>query len=296
MLSDIVDVTFEKTIVVGDVHGDIATLKKLLQTMNFRENVDRLLVTGDMVNGAANSLEVLRWLRKNNALVNLGNHEMWLFYCCVMYDRTGEMHEESFRELIESPDRKEIIDWLRHQPFMRVYGKDVFVHAGIPHHLITGPSLKASLPALEALVNKAHEVIQGDDYANFVIEFHRSYKTEDTSMFRGEISSAKDVIALIKCFVHTRLCNESGLLLLGSHKDPKQAPASFYPWFHYTKDKVDPDMRIFFGHWSDLQGKTGIEDECPNIVALDAGCSKQQSLKGYCLETGTSLCVDVLKD
>ena len=61
--------------VVGDVHGCVLTLGRLLDRVEFEPGRDRLFSVGDVVNRGPNSHLALEWLENGRLLAVLGNHE-----------------------------------------------------------------------------------------------------------------------------------------------------------------------------------------------------------------------------
>ena len=64
--------------VVGDVHGHIDTLERLLEAVAFDAGADRLFSVGDLVNRGPRSEDALAWIEERFAGVTEGNHERWI--------------------------------------------------------------------------------------------------------------------------------------------------------------------------------------------------------------------------
>ena len=65
--------------VVGDVHGEFATLESLLVTVGFTPNRDRLFALGDLVDRGPQSPEALNWMESGRIMLSVrGNHEQML--------------------------------------------------------------------------------------------------------------------------------------------------------------------------------------------------------------------------
>ncbi|KAL7417133.1 Metallo-dependent phosphatase-like protein [Mrakia frigida] len=64
-----------RLIIVGDIHGSIAPLKKLLKKLNYQPKKDVLLHVGDTVAKGPDPLEVLALLRKYEVMGVRGNHD-----------------------------------------------------------------------------------------------------------------------------------------------------------------------------------------------------------------------------
>lgn len=69
-----------RLIVIGDVHGDITTLKKLLEQCEFDERVDQAIFVGDLADRGEESMATLKFvLDKPHFHIVAGNHEHLLF-------------------------------------------------------------------------------------------------------------------------------------------------------------------------------------------------------------------------
>ena len=68
------------TYAVGDIHGCLDLLRRLLDVAGFDGARDRLWLVGDVVNRGKQSLATLRWLHQNRAMITLvlGNHDIHL--------------------------------------------------------------------------------------------------------------------------------------------------------------------------------------------------------------------------
>ena len=75
--------TAQRTLVIGDIHGNLEALLGALKNANFDISKDRIICMGDYVDGWNDSFEVVRTLLeiKNNSKFEnvflLGNHDQW---------------------------------------------------------------------------------------------------------------------------------------------------------------------------------------------------------------------------
>jgi len=68
--------TAKRLIIIGDVHGQLATLQKLLKKINFdNKNGDHLIFTGDLINKGPDSPGVVQLAMDLGASAVRGNHE-----------------------------------------------------------------------------------------------------------------------------------------------------------------------------------------------------------------------------
>ena len=65
---------------IGDIQGCYKPFMELLQLIDFNPSKDVLYLVGDLVNRGPQSLEVLKWVYKNqdSVITVLGNHDIYL--------------------------------------------------------------------------------------------------------------------------------------------------------------------------------------------------------------------------
>lgn len=101
-----------RRIFVGDIQGCPEPLERLLRAVDYEAGRDRLLPVGDLVNKGPDSPGVLQLLMQLDAEPVLGNHDLhWL--------KKGKAGDSRQR------------DWLRAQPFVRMFDDVILVHGGL---------------------------------------------------------------------------------------------------------------------------------------------------------------------
>jgi len=71
-----------RTIVVGDVHGCLEELKKLLEQCNYEEGKDRVVFVGDLVGKGPLSIEAVKYIQNlKNCFAVRGNHDQYVLDC-----------------------------------------------------------------------------------------------------------------------------------------------------------------------------------------------------------------------
>jgi len=116
-------------IYVGDVQGCRVELEMLLERTRFDPAADVLLPVGDLVNRGPDSLGTLRLLKGLGARTVLGNHELHLL--ALAAGRRKARAQDTLSELLASPERDELLDWVRAAPFVRRIGRTLVVHAAL---------------------------------------------------------------------------------------------------------------------------------------------------------------------
>jgi bis(5'-nucleosyl)-tetraphosphatase (symmetrical) len=126
---------------LGDVQGCRGELERLLEKLAFDPTRDVLRPVGDLVNRGPDSLGALRLLRELDARSVLGNHDLHLLR--VAAGERAPSPSDTFADVLEAPDRDELLAWLAAQPFVRAEDGRVQVHAGL-HPLWRDPVAELS--------------------------------------------------------------------------------------------------------------------------------------------------------
>jgi len=117
-----------RLIVIGDVHGCIRELEKLIKKVRLKKK-DRILFLGDLVNRGPNSKAVIQFAQSLKAISLIGNHEYRLLQFYHNLDSLGlKPYELSTMETLDAAEWKylaSMILWLK-SPFQ----DQVFVHGG----------------------------------------------------------------------------------------------------------------------------------------------------------------------
>ena len=141
------------TYAVGDLQGCLEPLKCLLDRVAFDPANDRLWLVGDLVNRGPESLATLRYLYnlRDSLVCVLGNHDLHLLAASKNIERLKK--GDTLREILEAPDRADLLDWLRRQKLMHYdEGRDTaLVHAGIPPQWTLKKALKYAAEVEAAL-------------------------------------------------------------------------------------------------------------------------------------------------
>ncbi len=258
---------------IGDVHGCLEALQRLLQKINFNQKEDKLFFVGDLVNRGIDSLGVLRLVKSlENAIVVLGNHDLHLlaYYYGVIKNR----RKPGFEKIIAAEDAEELTSWLRSLPILYVDNKLKYamVHAGIPPQW--------SLDQAQQYAGELEAVLRGDNVVSFLENMYG-----DTPNSWHESMQGYDRLRYItNAFTRMRHCNQQGDLELGN-TTVNTNQDGYAPWFQWRDD----DFLILFGHWASLNCASTNE----NCIALDSGCVYGNCLTAYCLETAERISVPV---
>ncbi|MEO5331380.1 MAG: symmetrical bis(5'-nucleosyl)-tetraphosphatase [Magnetococcus sp. YQC-5] len=247
---------------IGDVHGCLPELKKLLDAVGFRARHDRLWFVGDVINRGPDSLGTVRFIRDlgERAITLMGNHEARAMIGLGGFADPSFDRQMAF--LTQAPDRVELLSWLRQLPFMH---RDEtlatsMVHAG----LYPGWSIEDAMMRARQL----HDVMQDDKkFGPFFAEFtdHTPEVEPEEGDKTARLRFAFSVLTRI------RLCKENGQLVW---TNPVLSPGQPYvpllndscrPW-HELGQWSDRET-VVYGHWAaaglQLNGR---------FWGLDSGC------------------------
>lgn len=240
---------------VGDIQGCYDELRRLLDKIGFDEDKDKLWVAGDLVNRGPGSLATLRYLKSlgKNCKSVLGNHDLHLLAVAAGARKTKR--SDTIQDILHAPDSKELLDWLRQQPFARYSKKHncLMVHAGVAPQWTLAQILRYS--------QELQTAIQGEDGDEFF--FHMYGDQPDN--WSDDLKGMARLRVIANYFTRMRFCSASGALEF--HSKGNNAPEGFSPW--YLHEHARPEgMRVIFGHWAALEGQV----EKDGYEALDTGC------------------------
>ena len=245
-----------RTFAVGDLHGCLDALRRLLDRIGFDPAADRLLFVGDLVNRGPDSLGTLRFVKGLDACstVLLGNHDLHLL--AAHHGRRAPSPKDTLGDILAAPDRDELVDWLRTRRALHVDEAlgIVAVHAGIPAAW-TLEEARSRAAALEA-------VLGGDDVDGFLAEMYGNEPARWTD--------ADDEVARLRytvnAFTRMRFYREDGALDFSENGAPADAPAALVPWYRVRRD-APLGLPVVFGHWSAHPAMAPA-----GIVPTDRGC------------------------
>jgi bis(5'-nucleosyl)-tetraphosphatase (symmetrical) len=243
---------------VGDLQGCLDPLKCLLERVAFDPARDKLWLVGDLVNRGPQSLETLRYLyaMRDAVVCVLGNHDLHLLAAANNIERLKK--GDTLREILEAPDRDELLDWLRQQKLLHHDAERdiVMVHAGIPPQWSLKKALRCAEEVEEALRDDAR-----------LLPFLDGMYGNEPNRWDSDLKGVTRLRVITNYFTRMRFCKADGTLDLKTKEGMDSAPPGYAPWFSYKQRKTR-GQKIIFGHWAALEGRC---DE-PGINALDTGC------------------------
>ncbi len=242
------------TYAIGDLQGCFTTLQALLTKIDFDQSRDRLWFVGDLVNRGPGSLECLRFVRSlaDRASAVLGNHDLHLLAVSEGLGKSGK--HDTLGEILNAPDRDELLHWLRHREFLHVEGEFLLVHAGLLPQW--------SLTLAVDLAQQLERALRAPDYRALLANMYGN----DPHEWRDDLVGMDRHRIAINAMTRMRIVDAKNRLDLRFKGEIDDLPTGSSPWF----DRRHPsfaDKTVVAGHWSAL-------DLCirPNFVGLDTGC------------------------
>ncbi len=238
---------------IGDVQGCSTQLDQLVSKLPLGS---KIICVGDLVNRGPDSLGTLRrlksWQEQGEAECLLGNHDLHLLARDA--NIRGPKSLDTIDDVLRAPDRRDLIDWLRHRPVALFDGSNLFIHAGVLPQWDINQTMELASEVQKALRKKNYRTFLENMYGNTPSKWSNTLKGPDR------------LRVIINSFTRLRFCSTKGEMDFISKEGLTTAPKNYYPWFEIPKRKTEK-YRAIFGHWSTL----GLINRS-NVVGLDTGC------------------------
>lgn len=239
--------------VIGDVQGCFDSLKALLEHPELTQDPSaKFCFAGDLINRGPESLACLRHIKSlgDKAISLLGNHDIHLLGLAAGVRKLGK--SDTAQEILNAPDRDELIEWLRHRPLSTVLHEHLIVHAGVAPEWTTQRCLELSA--------EVESILQGANWKHQVGELFGNLPDR----WSDDLKGADRHRAVINALTRMRACYSDGRMNF-AHKGAPDGLEGHTAW--YDMPQRQPTLPVVFGHWSTL-GLFVSED----AVCLDTGC------------------------
>ena len=244
------------TYAVGDLQGCLDPLKRLLDKISFEPKKDTLWSVGDVVNRGPNSLETLRFCYNlgDHFRMVLGNHDLHLLATAHGFRKPSR--SDTLDEILNAPDRDELLNWLQQQPLLFESEGYLVVHAGIPPQWSQKKAVQ--------LAEEMNSVLRCDKKST---EFFKIMYGNEPDIWKKGLAPPLRWRLITNYFTRMRFCSAEGHLELTCKNLPEKPPKGYSPWFDH-KDRKTKKTNIIFGHWAALEGR-----HCgKRLFPLDTGC------------------------
>ncbi len=241
---------------IGDIQGCYTELQQLLNHIDFTPGQDKLWLVGDLVNRGPDSLSVLRLLKSlgTDVVSVLGNHDLHLL--AVAYGVANSSRQDTLQEILNAPDKTELLDWLRTQRMFYQQDDYALVHAGLL------PQWTVAQAA--ALANEIEQILSGSEAQ--LTEFFQHMYGNKPNHWEPQLQGHPRHRLIVNALTRMRICNANGHMEYKFKGEYQDIPAQYYAWFDLPQ-RASKETTIIFGHWSAL----GLIIR-PRLLALDTGC------------------------
>lgn len=267
-------IIFMTTYAIGDLQGCCPKLTELLEHIHAISPSPRLIFVGDLVNRGPKSLETLREVRDlgDRAEVVLGNHDLHLL--AVACGLRKQHRSDTLDDVLNAPDRDELLDWLRRRPLALFENGHLLVHAGVPPQWTAQQTM--------ALAGEVEEVLRGPQWVDFLAQMYGN----EPAKWDDALEGADRLRCIVNALTRIRFCTADGTMDLSVSKGVETELPGYMRWFEVPGRKTE-DVPVVFGHWSTL----GLIMQ-PNLISLDTGCLWGGKLSAVCLEDRRVVQVD----
>jgi len=228
------------TYAIGSVNGDYQSLLKLLETIAFDPDSDCLWFTGNLVNGGAQSLSVLRFVKSlgKKAVMVLGNQELHLLGVAAGFAEQGE--DDTLDEILHAPDRDELLKWLRQRSLIHHDSKLNFtlVHAGIPGEWTFSQAL--------TFAYEVESVLSGSNYAAFL-----ENRRQDQSRWHAKLRGWKRLNFIANAYTLMKYCSAQGKLDFNAAGAVAAQTEGLIPWYRQP-ERITANLNIVFADDADF--------------------------------------------
>ena len=247
------------TYLIGDVQGCADAFSALLDALHFEPARDRLIVLGDLVNRGAQSLASMERLMAlgDSAQCLLGNHDLHLL--AVAHGERKAHRSDTLDDILQSPRRAELIDWVRNRPLALMEQGWLLVHAGVLPQWSAAKTLQ--------LAAEVERRLRAPDYIDFLRVMFGNQPDEwsDTLVGFDRLRIVVNTLTRAR-FVQASRPHAGRLDFHNKQAEANGASADLLPWFALPQRET-AQTPIAFGHWSTL----GLRWE-HNALCLDSGC------------------------
>lgn len=218
------------------------------------------------MNRGPESAKCLRFVRSlgDAAISVFGNHDFHLL--CVAEGVEKRRKRDTLEDVLEAPDREELLEWLRHRPLMHVEGRFVLVHAGLlPEWTVS---------RARELASEVEARLARSDYRKFLAKMYGDEPDRWDDGLRGP----DRLRVIVNAMTRLRVCRPDGRMALEFKAEPGEAHEGLTPWFDMPR-RASCDHTVVAGHWSAL-GVVTRDD----LYSLDSGCVWGRALTAVRLE------------
>ncbi len=186
------------------------------------------------------------------AITVFGNHDFHLL--CVAEGAEPRKKRDTIDEVLDAPDRDELLEWLRHRPLLHVEDGFALVHAG----LLPQWSISHAL----SLAGEVQAAMRGPRYRELLANMYG----DKPRRWRDELEGFDRLRVVINAMTRLRVVDGEGQMVLSFKGEPGETHEGLTPWFDFPR-RASGDHAVICGHWSAL----GLLVRA-DVACLDSGC------------------------
>ncbi|MCV2509318.1 MAG: symmetrical bis(5'-nucleosyl)-tetraphosphatase, partial [Neisseriaceae bacterium] len=255
--------------VIGDVQGCYTVLSDLLESIDFNYGKDSIWFAGDIINRGPESLETIRFIKKHADCLQtvLGNHDIYLLYLATRKSVTYKK-KDTIAPILQAPDSKELIDWLRQQPLYLQNEHYIVVHAGV--------FPEWSLEDVQKNGDELSHWLQSAHYAELLNHMYGDLPNQ----YSKDLHGFDRLRFNMNVFTRMRALYRWDKTLDFKFKSSlSNMPFYLKAWFDFDNQNL-ADKKILFGHWSTIGPYYG-----DYAIGLDTGAVWGGRLTAYNMDT-----------
>lgn len=239
------------TYAIGSVKGCYQSLLNLLEIIQFDPNHDCLWFAGNLINEGSESLAVLRFVKNldKNAVTVLGHQELRLLRLAEGFIQPEA--GDGLAEILNAPDRDELLKWLRRRPLIHHDSKLNFtlVHAGIPAEWSFSQAL--------TFAYEVESVLSQSNYAALLENLQ-----QDQSRWHAKLRGWKRLRFIANAYTLMKYCNKQGKLDFNAGGPIATQAGDLTPWYRLP-DRMTSHLNIIFADDADFE-----DESFPGIYPL----------------------------
>lgn len=247
------------TYAIGDLQGCYEELLELLEHIRFNETDDQLWFTGDIVNRGPASLKTLRLVKKLNAIIILGNHDLHLLAIAA---GKGKLRKtDTLDTVLNAEDKEELLNWLQRQPLL-YQDTDLgytMIHAGL--------APQWSIADAKTYAMEVESVLQGKNAEAYFANMYG----DQPDQWSDDLRDWERLRFITNCLTRLRYCDNNGRLAIKEKGAPGNQPSQYLPWYQVDK-RNNKNEKIIFGHWATIRLGEKQNFESYNVYPMDTGC------------------------
>jgi bis(5'-nucleosyl)-tetraphosphatase (symmetrical) len=229
------------TYAIGSVNGCYQSLLNLLEKIHFDPKQDHLWFAGNLINRGPESIAILRYVKDlgKNAVTVLGDQELHLLRLAEGFIPSDA--NAMLAEILNAPDRNELLKWLRQRPLIHHGSKLNFtlVHAGIPAEWSFSQAL--------TFAYEAESVLSLGNYQLLLENME-----PDQSRWHAKLRGWKRLRFIVNACTLMKYCNQQGQLDFITRGSVSAQGLDSTPWYR-VPERLTAHLNIIFADDADFQ-------------------------------------------